>query len=364
MKILMLVNWKVRYCTEIPADLQPPDYFVKGVPYWFFRHFSELPEVKVMDVTSTPMIEEFEHNVIRFYVTQALRAAVELRRADYDVILSHGAQSAVVLCLLRRIVPTKAKHVLFDIGSFASASEGGLALRLLQCASKSLDGLICHASGQLSYYESFFPWLSEMARFVPFGADVDFFSAGSDSAVDTNGGEYLCCVGAGKRDWHTLVQAFKRSNLFQERGLKLVLVGCPDRSFEDVDGVCCTDRVTIDSLKEIVRGSLFCVLPLKEYRYSYGQMTLLQSMALGKLVVVSDVTGVRDYFQSEVNAIGVRSEDVLGLSEALVRVARDEGLRRIIGEKARQNVTECFSEQVMARSIERYIQQVLERGIQ
>lgn len=30
MKILMLVNWKIEYCKEKPADKQPPDYKVEG----------------------------------------------------------------------------------------------------------------------------------------------------------------------------------------------------------------------------------------------------------------------------------------------------------------------------------------------
>ena len=33
----------------------------------------------------------------------------------------------------------KAKHIVFDIGSFASASESGFSLKLMQFASKSLD---------------------------------------------------------------------------------------------------------------------------------------------------------------------------------------------------------------------------------
>ena len=362
MKILMLVNWKLRYCSAIPDDLQPPDYCVEGIPYWFFRHFSETPDVTVLDVSSTPRIEKFEHYTLRFYVVQAMRAVAELRRQRYDVIISHGAQSAVVLSLLRRIFPTKAKHIVFDIGSFASASESGLALRLLQCASKSLDGLICHASGQLSYYESFFPWLSEMARFIPFGADVDFFNRDFHSDRQSRSSGYLCCVGAGWRDWDTLVRAYRCSRLFQDRQLELVLVGCPDRSYEKTDGVHCTDKVTVCRMKEIVGGALFCVHPLLEYRFSYGQMTLLQMMALGKLVIASYVTGIRDYFQPEVTAIGVASEDVQGLSEALIRAACDADLRRRIGEKAREATATRFSECAMARSVERYILQVLTRS--
>ena len=43
MKILMLVNWKIEYCEEKPADKQPPDYKVEGKDYWFYRYFKNKP---------------------------------------------------------------------------------------------------------------------------------------------------------------------------------------------------------------------------------------------------------------------------------------------------------------------------------
>ena len=41
MKILMLVNWNVEYADRVPADKQPPDYYVAGEDYWFYRYFRE-----------------------------------------------------------------------------------------------------------------------------------------------------------------------------------------------------------------------------------------------------------------------------------------------------------------------------------
>lgn len=152
-KVLMLVNWKVRFCAKKPADLQPPDYYVEEEPYWFYRYFKDDWDVDVIDVRSLPAIESFEKNKLRFYVLQTLRAIPRL--GQYDLIVSHGMQSGVVLSLWRRLFMTKAKHVVFDIGSFASASERGAALKLMQIASKSIDGVIYHTSSQINYYREF-----------------------------------------------------------------------------------------------------------------------------------------------------------------------------------------------------------------
>lgn len=76
MKILMLVNWKIEYCKEKPADKQPPDYKVEGKGYWFYRYFKNKPEVDVIDIRSFPWLENFERNKLHFYIWQAIRASI------------------------------------------------------------------------------------------------------------------------------------------------------------------------------------------------------------------------------------------------------------------------------------------------
>ena len=135
MKILMLVNWKISYDEkEATKSKQPPDYYISGEPYWFFRYFKEIPQVDVLDISSFSWLENFEREKLRFYVWQTLRAIPKIGK--YDLIISHGMQSAVVLSLLRRLFKTKAKHMVFEIGSFNSAATTGGALRLMQFASK------------------------------------------------------------------------------------------------------------------------------------------------------------------------------------------------------------------------------------
>lgn len=99
MKILMLVNWKVLSCKETPNDKQPPDYRVEGEPYWFYRYFNQKDDVDIIDISSTSWLENFEREKLRFYVLQALKAIPKLHK--YDLIVSHGMQSAVVVCLYR-----------------------------------------------------------------------------------------------------------------------------------------------------------------------------------------------------------------------------------------------------------------------
>lgn len=351
-KVLMLVNWKVRFCAKKPADLQPPDYYVEEEPYWFYRYFKDDWDVDVIDVRSLPAIESFEKNKLRFYVLQTLRAIPRL--GQYDLIVSHGMQSGVVLSLWRRLFMTKAKHVVFDIGSFASASERGAALKLMQIASKSIDGVIYHTSSQINYYREFFPWLTDKAQFIPFGTDLDFFQDGNVKAFEGES-PYFTCIGAGKRDWETLVNAYSQC----DTNVRLKIIGHVDEGFSDVHGVDMIPRVPVKSMMSYIKGALFCALPLEVYNYSYGQMTFMQQMAMGKCVIAAKVPSLVDYAEDGRSALFYEPKNVDQCRRVLQKVLSDAEFRDSIAHEAPKWLEENRNERLMALAIEAFYRNVL-----
>lgn len=350
MKILMLVNWKIRYCEDVPADKQPPDYCAKGQPYWFFRYFKEQPDVDVVDNSSFPWLENFEKEKLRFYIWQTLKVLPRLHR--YDLIVSHGAQSGVVLSLIRRFFKTKAKHILFDIGSFNSAAERGFALKLMQFSSSSIDGLIYHTSKQQEYYERCFPWLVDRSRFIRFGTDMEFFDpAKLEKAEDY--GTYIICVGASKRDWDTLIQAYR----MLDTKLKLRMVGCVQAHLRGIDGVEQIGHIPIRDLIGQIHNAAFAVLPLEQYCYSYGQMTLMQQMALGKCVIAARVNSLVDYVDEE-TAVLYEPKDAADLAGKLKRVMEDVSLRERTAQRGQHYLRTFCNEVVMAGEIESFFKEI------
>lgn len=346
MKILMLVNWKVADCREIPSDRQPPDYVAEGVPYWFFRYFKEPTEVDVVDIRSAAWLERFEKYTLRFYVWQTLKVLPKLHK--YDLILSHGMQSGIVLSLWRRLFPTKAKHIVFDIGCFNSAAERGLALRLMQTASKSIDGLICHSSVQMGYYKRHFPWLVPKSRFIPFGTDLAFFRSGEAAELSE---PYMICVGTAKRDWNTLIEAYGSLNT----PVRLKLVGHIDRRFAGIAGVEQLPVLPITELMDEIRGAAFCVLPLEHLPYACGQMTLMQQMALGKCVITADVPAVADYIKDGETAITYPAGDAQALAERLAWAISHPQERAAVARRGQQFLAEHCNEKIMAEEIEQFL---------
>lgn len=351
MKILMLVNWKIEYCDTKPADKQPPDYKVEGEDYWFYRYFNDKPEVDVIDISSFPWLENFERNKMHFYIWQAIKAIPKLKQ--YDLIVSHGMPSAVVICLWRRFFKTKAKHVVFDIGSFASASETGFSLKLMQFASKSLDGLIHHMSAQRTYYEKFFPWVVEKSQFIKFGADLDFF--GNEKEIKPVSKPYMVCAGRNKCDWDTVVKAYKESN----PNMDLHLIGGKEARFENMDGIVQIPYLPINDFIKQVQGAEFCVLPLESVPFSFGQMRLLQQMALRKCVIVSDAPSILDYVEDNHTAIVYESSNAKELKKRMNLVCCDSKKKKAIEEAAYEFVKQDCNEKNMAEKIEKYFEMIL-----
>lgn len=360
MKILMLVNWKVEYVNEVPVDKQPPDYVVLGKPYWFFRYFerrnNEEYLVDVVDVRSIPFWERVEKNRLRFYVWQTLKVLSKLNQ--YDLVISHGMQSGIVLCLWRRLFGKgRYKHIVFDIGAFNSAKEEGKALKVMQFASKSLDGVIYHTALQKKYYEKCYPWLVEKSKYITFGTDTEFFENVKEQNGETGSGytPYILSVGYDKRDWETLVKAYDEL----DTDIPLRLIG--NKEFQtDNPKIEVWDKVNIVELKRQIENAFFCVLPLKSFNYSYGQMTLLQQMAMRKAVIVADVPSIAAY-RREKNIVLYEPENVKMLKEQMQELVYNREWKEEIERNAERTVKEIFNERNMALEIEKMIIDTMEK---
>lgn len=359
MKILMLVNWKIEYVKEVPRDKQPPDYYVTGKPYWFFRYFEQIEslQVDVVDIHSFPVLEKFEKKTLRFYIWQTLKCIFKLRR--YDLILSHGMQSGILLCFWRRLLrKSKYKHIVFDIGAFNSGREEGRALKLMQFASKSLDGVIYHTEIQKEYYEKFHPWLIDKSWFIPFGTDSEFFARWIGGEAESKGHRnrnrsYILCVGYDKRDWGTLISAYGEL----ETDIHLRLIGNGEIRTENPQ-IEVVGKVDITELKMQIENAYFCVLPLKAYNYSYGQMTLLQQMAMRKAVIVAEVPSVSVYLR-EGALLWYEPENKEMLKEKMQQLINSPELCDKLGKQAEKEVQAIYNEKNMALQIEQVIGEVM-----
>lgn len=358
MKILMLVNWKIRYLDDIPKDIQAPDYFTKKEKYWFFKYFSKDTIVDVIDISSCKWWETIERKYLHFYIIQAVKAIFKMRK--YDLVISHGMPSGILLALYRRIFKTKTKHIVFDIGAFNSAKEKGLILKINQFASKSIDGIIYHESEQIEYYKKYFNWLVDKSRFIHFGTDINYFNRDinmKNKIIHNN--EYILSIGYTMRDNQTLEKAFKMCNI---NNCKLRIIGSTENYRKD-ENIEYYPAIPKRELNKQIQEALFCVLPLEYKNFSFGQMTLLQQMYYGKVVITANVPSVKDYVQDGKNAVLYTSKDVYDLKNKIEYVYNNDNYIENIAKNAKQTVEELYNEQEMALKIEEFIEKHILKNV-
>ena len=349
----MLVNWKIEYCDEKPANKQPPDYFVKGKQYWFYRYFKEQPEVDVIDTKSFSWIEHFEKRKLHFYILQGLKAIPKLNK--YDLIVSHGMPSAVIVALWRKFFKTKSKHIVFDIGCFNSASESGVTFKLMQFISKSIDRIIYHTSCQEQYYRKFFPWIKGKTDFLCFGADYSYINS-IEPNIRKDRNSYILCVGGGWRDRDTLVKAYR--NL--DTNIPLRFVGQIVNEYKGIKGIEQVDKVSFTTLLDYIDNALFCVLPLVWKNYSYGQMTLLDQMSMGKCVVAARVPSLVDYAEDGKTVMFYEPQNIDDCTRVMKMALNNKKLRNQIGIAAKNSVENKCNEEIMAKKIEKIMKNCYE----
>lgn len=352
MKILMLVNWKIEYCNSVPKSKQPPDYCIKGEDYWFYRYFKNKPEVDVIDISSFPALENFEKNKLHFYIHQGLKAVPRLDK--YDLVVSHGMPSAVIVALWQHLFKKRVKHIVFDIGCFNSAAESGRIMKIMQKISKSIDGIIYHTKCQKEYYEKYYPWLVDKSEFIRFGTDIEFFDNGS-LKKSNDYGKYIVCIGASRRDWDTLIKAYK----LLDTDIKLKIIGHTDEKYNGIKGVKQIPFIPVTDMINQIYNARLCVLPLESFNYSYGQMTFLQQMALGKCVIAANVPSLNGYAEDKKTAVFYEAKNENSLADTVNFVLDNPKEEAKIISNARDYLKNECNERIMAEQIENFYLKIL-----
>ncbi len=347
MKILMLVNWKVEKYNIKPTNKLSADYILDNEKYWFFKYISVVDKVDIIDISSPKFISFFEKK-LHFYFWQGFKALFRYKK--YDMVICHGMPSAILFSFFKKLFKLKTKLIVFDIGCFNSGIEKGIKFKMMKYPSKSIDGLIYHASFQLDYYKRNFPWIVDKSKFVLFGADYNYFN----NIKYTNNykneyGKYMLCIGP--RDLKTLIPAYLKSNV----ETKLLICGAKEKIEVDNKNIIYIDKVPIDYLSFLIKESEFGVLPLLPLKFSYGQMTLLQQMALGKCVITSDVSCVSDYVKNNETALVCKSQDIESLSKTIIFACEHKNEITQIGNNAKIYVKDDYNEISMAHVVGDFI---------
>lgn len=357
MKIIALINWKITYCKDVPLDKQPSDYCCPNEKFWMFKYFDKNTLVDVIDISAPKWIEKIEKKV-RFHFFQTIKILKKLK--NYDLIIVHGSDSAMLLGALKRVFHLNTPPIIVvDISSFHQADETGFIHNLCTYSSKAFDHLIYHTSSQIEYYKKHFPWLVENSTFINVGVDYDFWT-GKKYDITSQNGKYIICVGYRKRDWNTLILAYELSGIEQD----LYLIGNSNLHCSNPK-IKVLPFIPIEELMCYIYNSLFSVVPLEEFNYSFAQLTILQQMALGIPIIAADVPALHDYIKYSQGVLAYKPYDIEDLCHKIKELSMYEP-DKIKGMQIanKQAIKTTLNEKNMSIKFEEICEQILyERAI-
>ena len=137
---------------------------------------------------------------------------------------------------------------------------------------------------------------------------------------------YGYSAGWAHRDWPTLAEAQRLT------GLDIRVAA----AVSHLPGLTSLGPLSPEDGREVMRSAQFVVLPLMDTELPSGPLVLLDAMAHGKAIVVTEVRGSRDYVTDGVDALVVPPGDSEALAAALRRLDGDSALRHQLGLAARK----------------------------
>ena len=280
----------------------------------------------------------------------------------YDIIHLHEPMAPILpLCVL------ECSNTV-NIGTFHANNNHNHIYRMthpiLKRWHRRLHGGIAVSPAAYRYVSTAFPGDYEI---IPNGIDIDHFSASAEPLPQYRDGKTNILF-LGRREkrkgWRYLLDAYSRIK-WDLPNIRLLVVGpgSPDneshgilsaRALRDVEFI---GPVSAEDLpRYYATADIFCS-PATGAE-SFG-IVLLEAMAAGKPVVVSDIEGYANIVTDQRQGILFPPKNSEALADALVRLIKDPSLRQRMGAEGRLTV-EQYRWPEIARRVEEYYYRCLE----
>ncbi|MEM1340743.1 MAG: glycosyltransferase [Pseudomonadota bacterium] len=276
------------------------------------------------------------------YLGQA-RAAFGLKP---DVIVTVFPQPAASAGLLRRFSPkTQVLAWMFNVGT----CHGGLRQVAAKAALRHIDRFVVHTRREIKIYAEWLNLPEEKFIFVPYqSAEIEVL------AEEDTENPFIAAMGSAHRDYKML------ADVLQELQIPTTIASSQAalEGIELPDCVSAPFGISKQECLEITQKARVNVIPLlpKPAVTAAGQVTLVEAMFMGKVMVATEYYGVEDYLQHEKTGLLVKPHDRDGFRDAILRLWEDQGLREELAANAQAYARANFSDAAAAAALDRHLQ--------
>lgn len=194
---------------------------------------------------------------------------------------------------------------------------------------RQLSAVICVARNQIEFFESILG--RERVVYIPHGIDTEHFTPPHSSS--TRSPDHCLFVGDWLRDLPTLRGVIELV-AFRLPSVKFTVVSMPKNQeyLGEHPNVEWKSGISEEELIDLYRQATLLVMPLRD---ATGNNALLEGMACGLPVVITDIGGVRDYVDSK-SAVLIPPKDARAMAKEVLRLLKDPESRQALGSSARE----------------------------
>jgi glycosyltransferase involved in cell wall biosynthesis len=272
------------------------------------------------------------------------------RAKDVDVIFADGEHLGIPLALLLRALRIETPQLTIGHNLLRPAKQRFLrSVRV-----RPVDRLLTHSANQVQSIVATTRLSKDQLAVVPYGVDTSFWSG-------AHGGEQVgAVVSAGRehRDYKTLVAALPA-------GANLTIadhsIFTPQASRRDPEAwPPAVRRVALDAvrLRALYLQAEVVVVPVIESSMPAGITTLLEAMAMGKAVVVTQTSELRGVVRHGETGLVVEPGDIAGMQAAIESLLSSPLTRRALGAQARKVAVERYDVNVYADTLAAHLTEV------
>lgn len=251
------------------------------------------------------------------------------RRKHCDFIISWTMRFGICYGVLNRLFPSKgsAKHVLcdFHINPTRKDPVYRLRLKLLSFSVPGIDFFLCTSTREERIYSEMFRIPIDAIRFFPIAPPGDLPGSCTFPVED-----YVFSYGNSDRDYETLLRAAKD---FDARVVIVSQAYSPKTALPD-SVVLLQDKVAWRDLVRLIAGARVVVMPLQDFNISAGQTAMLETMIMGRPLVVTSNMATVEYATHLQSALFYDAGDAEQLASHVRLLLENRELAEEMGRKA------------------------------
>jgi glycosyltransferase involved in cell wall biosynthesis len=267
-----------------------------------------------------------------------LAREVQRLSSEYDAVVTWGERLSLAIAAQQQFARNRKPHIAMMY--YFDKPNIEIPMRLF---GNTLHCVVTWTSVQRRVLIEDLRFPSERVYLVRHFADQVFYSPRQAEE------DMVCAVGAEMRDYATLIEAVRGTDLRCHIATDHVLIPgrvrlVNDRRVPIGDVVTQTDaqitsgRMSLTELRNLYARSRFVVVPLLPSDSDNGVTVILEAMAMGKPVICSRTRGQVDIIQEGVTGLYVPVGNPAALREAMLALWNDPQRAQEMGRRARAYV--------------------------